>query len=55
MIRVALTLEGRRIEDIDRVLDDARRAVLDGQRQGSGASNEAAYKFQVTGREESDD
>ena len=52
MLRVAITLEGRTIEDIDKALDEARRQVLNGDRSGSNASESGAFKFQVTGQEE---
>jgi len=53
MLRVALTLEGRTIDDIDKALDEARRQILNGDRTGADASEDGAYKFQVTGQESS--
>ncbi|WP_165831352.1 hypothetical protein [Abyssibacter profundi] len=52
MLRVAITLEGRTIDDIDQALDEARRQVLNGDRAGADASETSAFKFQVTGQEE---
>ena len=52
MLRVAITLEGRTIDDIDQALDEARRQVLNGDRAGADASETSAFKFEVTGQEE---
>ncbi|MEC9407037.1 MAG: hypothetical protein VX549_07155 [Pseudomonadota bacterium] len=55
MLRVAITLEGQTLDDIDQALDEARRQMLNGDRSGADASETGAFKFQVTGQEEPSD